>query len=298
VIRPFVSTVNDTDMYLLRRLASVLNARSLRVPAIAIISLCSIAANNKDGREVGAVGRARPEINFKENKVPRFKAVVLYENGGHHIAFSLEAKIWLDKLALDSNFAITYIQKTDTITDAFLSQYQLFIQLDFAPYAWTDTAAAAFQKYIMEGKGGWVGFHHATLLGEFDGYPMWSWFHDFMGSIRWKNYIPDFASGKVTIEDRDHPCMKNLPPSFTIEKEEWYTYDKSPRPRVHVIASVDESSYVPPRSIKMGDHPVIWTNEQVRARNIYIFMGHAPELFNNRNYKAIFSNAIFWAAGK
>jgi len=139
-------------MYLLRRLASFLNVRSLRVPAIAIISLCSIAANNKDGREVSAVGRARPGINFKENKVPRFKAVVLYENGGHHIAFSLEAKIWLDKLALDSNFAITYIQKTDTITDAFLSQYQLFIQLDYAPYAWTDTAAAAFQKYIMEGK--------------------------------------------------------------------------------------------------------------------------------------------------
>ena len=281
-------------MYLFKRLASFLNARSRRVPAIVIISLCSIAANHTDGREGNAVAQARPGIHLN----PRFKAVVLYENGGHHIAFSKEAKIWLDKLALDSNFAITYIQKTDTITDAFLSQYQLFIQLDFAPYAWTETAGAAFQKYIMEGKGGWVGFHHATLLGEFDGYPMWSWFHDFMGSIRWKNYIPDFASGKVTIEDRDHPCMKNLPSSFTIDKEEWYTYDKSPRPGVHVIASVDESSYVPPRSIKMGDHPVIWTNEQVRARNIYIFMGHSPELFNNRNYKVIFSNAIFWAAGK
>ncbi|MCW3118085.1 MAG: glycosyl hydrolase [Chitinophagaceae bacterium] len=92
--------------------------------------------------------------------------------------------------------------------------------------------------------------------------------------------------------------MKGLPASFTIEKEEWYTYDKSPRPQVHVIASVDESSYTPARTIKMGDHPVIWTNDHVAARNIYIFMGHSPDLFNNASYKTIFRNAIFWAAGK
>jgi type 1 glutamine amidotransferase len=231
-------------------------------------------------------------------KGPRFRALVLYENGGHHIAYSLTARPWLDKLAADSNFAITYIQRTDTITEQFLEQYQLFIQLDYAPYAWTEKAAAAFQKYIDEGRGGWIGFHHASLLGEFDGYPMWNWFHEFMGGIRWKDYIPDFAAGKVMVEDKNHPCMKGLPASFPIEKEEWYTYDKSPRPNVHVIASVDESTYAPARSIKMGDHPVIWTNEHVKARNVYIFMGHSPELFGNDWYKTIFSNAIFWAAGK
>ncbi|MES1216431.1 MAG: ThuA domain-containing protein [Bacteroidota bacterium] len=238
------------------------------------------------------------ENKNSKSKAPRFKALVLYENGGHHIAYSKAAMPWLDKLATDSNFAITYIQKTDTISEAFLSQYKLFIQLDYAPYAWTEKAAAAFQKYIDEGKGGWIGFHHATLLGEFDGYPMWNWFHDFMGGIRWKDYIADFASGKVNVEDKNHPCMKGLPSSFTIEKEEWYTYDKSPRPNVHVIASVDESSYVPDRTVKMGDHPVVWTNEHVKARNIYIFMGHSPDLFSNEYYKILFRNAIFWAAGK
>jgi hypothetical protein len=48
----------------------------------------------------------------------------------------------------------------------------------------------------------------------------------------------------------------------------------------------------------MGDHPVIWTNEHVKARNIYIFMGHSPDLFENEAYKKIFTNAIFWAAAK
>ncbi len=82
-----------------------------------------------------------------------------------------------------------------------------------------------------------------------------------------------------------------------VEKEEWYTYDKSPRPNVHVIASVDESTYTPDSGIKMGDHPVIWTNPNVKARNVYIFMGHSPVLFNSGVYKTIFTNAIFWAAG-
>lgn len=228
----------------------------------------------------------------------KFKALALYENGGHHIEYSKRAKIWLDSLAAVKGFAIDYIQNTDKINDRFLSNYQLFIQLDYAPYAWKDAAVVAFQKYIEQGKGGWIGFHHATLLGEFDGYPMWPWFSQFMGDIRFKNYIPTFANGTVNVEDRQHPVMKGIPSSFIIKQEEWYTYNKSPRPNVHVIASVDEASYQPQGDIKMGDHPVIWTNEHYKARNVYIFMGHSPALFNNPYYKRLFSNAIFWAAGK
>jgi type 1 glutamine amidotransferase len=229
---------------------------------------------------------------------PHFKVLALYENGGHHVAYSAAGKIWLNKLAADSNFTIDYITNPQLITDSMLANYQLFIQLDYAPYAWGAEAFAAFQKYIEEGRGGWIGFHHATLLGEFDGYPIWPWFCNFMGGIRFKDYIPGFASATVHVEDKAHPVMKNLPDTFTISKDEWYTYDKNPRPNVHVIANVDESSYQPDSKIKMGDHPVIWTNERVKARNIYIFMGHSPGLFDNKYYTTLFTNAIFWAAGK
>ena len=231
-------------------------------------------------------------------RAPKFKVIALYENGGHHILYSKTAKIWLDKLAADSNFSIDYIQNTDSLDDNFLSKYQLFIQLDYPPYAWKDRAVESFQRYIKEGRGGWIGFHHATLLGEFDGYPMWQWFSEFMGDIRYKNYIPTFAGAKVNVEDATHPAMNGIASSFMIEKEEWYTYNKSPRPNVHVIASVDEHTYSPDSDIKMGDHPVIWTNLDYKARNIYIFMGHSPDLFNNAAYRTIFRNSIFWAAGK
>jgi hypothetical protein len=92
--------------------------------------------------------------------------------------------------------------------------------------------------------------------------------------------------------------MKNVAGSFEITDEEWYTWDKSPRPNVHVLASVDESTYTPNSDIKMGDHPVVWSNQHVKARNVYIFMGHHPDLFDNQAFCAIFHNAILWAAQK
>jgi type 1 glutamine amidotransferase len=226
----------------------------------------------------------------------RFHVLALYEKDGHHIEYSRRAKVWLDRLAADSNFAIDYIQNTDSIDGSFLSRYQLFIQLDYPPYAWKDKAVDAFRQYIEQGRGGWIGFHHATLLGTFDGYPMWQWFSQFMGDITYKNYIATFVQGEVRVEDRRHPVMKGVPDSFLIRKEEWYTYDKSPRPNVHVLASVDESSYWPHTDITMGDHPVIWTNEHFKARNVYIFMGHSPILFDEPAYTTLVSNAIFWAA--
>ncbi|MEO6188360.1 MAG: ThuA domain-containing protein [Ginsengibacter sp.] len=229
---------------------------------------------------------------------PRFHALALFENGGHHLEFTKAAQLWLNKLAADNNFTIDYIQDTDSIDKVFLLRYQLFIQLDYAPYAWTPAAMSAFKDFIEKGKGGWIGLHHATLLGEFDDYPMWSWFSDFMGGIRFKNYISTFAAAEVRVEDKEHPCMKNLPSHFTIKKEEWYSWDNSPRSNVHVLACVDESTYVPNSTVKMGDHPVVWTNEHVRARNVYIFMGHGPDLLENKFHTTLLTNAIFWAADK
>jgi uncharacterized protein len=222
---------------------------------------------------------------------PEFRVLVLAENSGHHIAYSTRAKQWLDSLAIDSSFSVTYISDTKSINKESLQQYNLFIQLDYPPYGWAPEASKAFEQAMTAGTIGWLGFHHASLLGEFDGYSIWPWFYSFMGSIRWKNYIPKFAKARVIIEDSTHPVMRNIPSSFYIQKEEWYTYDKSPRRNVHVIASVDEPSYSPSTDIKMGDHPVIWTNPRYR-RNLYIFMGHGPDLFDHIVYTTLFRNAI------
>ncbi len=235
-------------------------------------------------------------ISAAQDSKPKFRVVALAEHDGIHRPFVNAAKVWLDKLATESNFSIDYMENTEKMDDAFLSHYQLFIQLDYPPYSWTPTAMAAFVKYIEEGRGGWIGFHHATLLGEFDGYKMWPWFSQFMGDIRFTNYIPKFATATVIVEDASHPALKNLGGSFVVKDEEWYTYNKSPRPNVRVLARVDEDTYSPGTSTKMGDHPVVWTNEHYKARNIYIFMGHRPEHFQNPAFTTLFHDSILWAA--
>ena len=268
-----------------KQVSSKSSSRFVRRSAFLSIALVVIAV---------AFG-SRPTFGNAQQPAPKFRVLAIAEKGGIHKPFVDAAKIWLAHEALVDGFTVDYIDDTDKIDDAFLSHYQLFIEVNFPPYAWTPTAMAAFQRYIEEGRGGWIGFHHATLLGEFDGYPMWPWFSNFMGGIRFTKYIPTFVTGTVTVEAPTHPIMKGLPARFVIENEEWYTYDKSPRPNVHVLASVDEKSYSPASDIKMGDHPVVWTNEHVKARNVYIFMGHHGELFQNNAFTTLFHNSILWA---
>ncbi len=233
---------------------------------------------------------------FAESSKVRFRALVLAERGEQHEPFVIAALDWLKATALKERFAIDIFEKPDGFTREFLSKYQVFIQLNYPPYRWNDEAKAAFVDYIENGRGGWVGLHHATLLGEFDGFPMWNWFSEFMGGIRFKNYIRERVSGTVVVEERSHPCFKGLPSKFVIDEEEWYTYDKDPRPGIHVLARVDEAFYRPPSKVTMGDHPVIWTNDKMKARNLYIMMGHHPTLLKNRQYTRLLLNSIQWAA--
>ena len=227
-------------------------------------------------------------------KPHKAKVLVLTERGGQHGGFTDAGLRWLAAEGVKGNFSITEINNARNITEAYLSQFSLVIQLDFPPYTWPKEAEDAFVKYIEEGGGGWIGFHHATLLGEFDGYPMWQWFSDFMGGVRFKNYIAPLADGTLIVEDKQHPVMKDVPASFVVPDDEWYTYDKSPRPNVHVLANVDESSYTPASDIKMGDHPVVWVNESKKARNVYFQIGHSSKLYETEGFTTMFRNAINW----
>ncbi|MDL2255496.1 ThuA domain-containing protein [Parabacteroides sp. OttesenSCG-928-G06] len=243
-------------------------------------------------------GKTKANNHLSEKAMQHFRVLVLTERGGQHGGFTDAGLKWLDRQSKLSGFAYMEINNTASVDDAFLAQFHLIIQLDYPPYSWTKEAEKAFTRYIDEGLGGWIGFHHATLLGEFDGYPMWQWYSDFMGGVRFKNYIAGLAEGCVQIEDTTHPVMQGVSSSFTIPDEEWYTFDKSPRPHVDVLASVDENSYRPASDIKMGDHPVVWTNKNKKARNVYFLPGHSEKLFDLDDFTTMFANAIQWAAGR
>jgi hypothetical protein len=66
---------------------------------------------------------------------PRFKALVIAEDGGHHILYTKAAKEWLTQLAIDSNFQVDYLTNPRSLDKTSLSKYHLIIQLDYPPYS-------------------------------------------------------------------------------------------------------------------------------------------------------------------
>ena len=94
------------------------------------------------------------------------------------------------------------------------------------------------------------------------------------------------------VETPGHPVMKGVSPEVLIEDDELYIFDRSPRGKVRVLATVDEDSYTAQTPVRMGDHPVVWTNEDIKGRNVYILMGHSPKLLQSEDFTKMFSNSI------
>lgn len=240
---------------------------------------------------------------------PRFKMVVLHEIGSQsnpdqHKPYVDACTIWLNQLAKDSNFTVAYQETPDNFTDAFLEDVAIVFQMNYPPFGWKATPRAAFEKWIESGKGSLVGVHHASLYGPVITPQTWPWYQKLLGGINYKQYVSKFASGDVRVEAADHPIFAGVPARFNISTEEWYTWDKTPRPNVKVLANLDETSMkfvaANESGIKMGDHPVVWTYEGYKGRNLYIFMGHHPNLFQAQNaaYPVLLRNSLMWAANR
>lgn len=221
--------------------------------------------------------------------------LVLTEGQGQHKPMSDAALKWLVDESNKLNFTMQVMSSPNLLDrPGSMDHFNLIIQLDYPPYAWSEGAARNFVDYIEQGKGAWIGFHHASLLGEFDGYGLWDWFSQFLGGIVYQNYIAEKADGVMTVEMPEHPVMQGVDTKFIIPDDEWYIYDHSPRGKVDVLASVDESTYSIDTKIKMGDHPVVWSNPNVKARNIYFQIGHSEKLYQTEDFTRMFHNAIKW----
>ncbi|OOQ57721.1 ThuA domain-containing protein [Mucilaginibacter pedocola] len=225
----------------------------------------------------------------------KFRVLILASRADDHMKMMAAAKPFFTKLAADSGFTIDYTDDTSKVNTANLRRYKVFVMLQLAPFDMAYPQQDALQKFCEDGNG-WVGIHAAGLTGkEFLGpnTRYWQWFEGFMGGVTYSPH-PKFQQATVLVEDRNHPATRRLPASFTIA-DEWYEFNKSPRDKVRVLATVDESTYK--QNKPMGDHPIIWTNEQFR-RMIYIGIGHSPDDFENKDYVTLIHDAIVWAASK
>ena len=225
---------------------------------------------------------------------PQFNVLVVASRARDHEKMIAAAKPFLEEMGRENNFTVDFTDDTSRINDANLAHYQVFVMLHLAPFDMSPSQQAALQKFV-QGGGGWVGIHAAGLTGkDFLGPDpkavYWQWFEELMGGVLYSPH-PAYQKATVLVEDHTHPVTRHLPASFAVS-DEWYEFNKSPRDRVRVLATVDESTYK--QNKPMGDHPMIWTNERYR-RMIYICIGHDPSLLKDENYATLLRDAICWA---
>jgi type 1 glutamine amidotransferase len=154
-----------------------------------------------------------------------------------------------------------------------------------------------FKAYIENG-GGFAGFHGSG--GDF--YYDWDWYPDTLIGARFLSHpmSPQFQAAKLKIDDKADPIVRNLQPQWTMT-DEWYSFKTDPRAKgAHVLVTLDESTYSPmtgKMSIRMGDHPIAWTQCIGNGRSFYTAIGHRPEGYSEPNTQKLLQQGVAWAAG-
>lgn len=144
----------------------------------------------------------------------------------------------------------------------------------------------AFKAYIRHG-GGWVGVHSAADT-EYD----WPFYGRLLGAYFQSH--PAVQQAAIDVTDRSHPSTRNLPARWT-RTDEWYSFRSNPRGTVHVLATLDESTY---SGGTMGaDHPIAWCHPFKGGRAWYTAGGHSIESYSEPDFRRHLLGGILWASG-
>jgi type 1 glutamine amidotransferase len=140
--------------------------------------------------------------------------------------------------------------------------------------------AAAGKGLVMLHPGTWYGFAqwpelNATIVG---------------GGARGHDRIAAFAVNAVKPE---HPIMKGVPASFTVEDELYYMNaepEKVPQGTVAIEVLAETSPSV--RFKK--PHPAVWVTSHPAARIVGITLGHDQRVHDHEAFKTLLVNAVRW----
>jgi uncharacterized protein len=167
-----------------------------------------------------------------------------------------------------------------------LSRYAAIVFLSTSEDVLDEAGRDALKGYMAAG-GAWLGIHGAST-SEYN----WPWFGELVGA--WFDQHPPVQDAVMVVEDRDHPATRHLGATWA-RRDEWYAFRANPRPRVHVLLSVDEASYT---GGTMGtDHPLAWCHDRVGGRSFYTALGHTEESYAEPAYLQHLSGALSWLTG-
>ncbi len=211
-------------------------------------------------------------------------------SGFHHGSIASGVKMLLDQCQ-KQNWVITATESDALFNDNVLAGFDLVVFLNPTGDAVSTEGQKAFEKWLKTGKG-FVGIHAAADC-EYE----WPFYGNLVGG--YFKIHPPAQEATVKFENLDHPAMKPFSgmKSYTTF-DEWYSFKENPRQKVHVLASLDESTIkkYDNENWRMGDHPLIWWNDENGIRSFYTGFGHTNEAFQNTKIIEHITNAINWAA--
>ena len=230
----------------------------------------------------------------------RFSALIFSKTAAfRHTECIPQGTVAIAQMAARRGFEVDATENAAAFTDENLANYDVVIFLCTTGDVLDVTQQSAFERYIRAG-GGYAGIHSASDT-EYD----WAWygglvgayFRDHPGAVN-----PQFQVATMDVEDRHTAATRRLGRTWTRE-EEWYNFRTNPRDTVHVLLSVDESTYdprgysVPGGSPGMGDHPISWCQPYDGGRAFYTALGHKGDYWKEPLLLSHVLGGIEMAAG-
>jgi cytochrome c len=219
---------------------------------------------------------------------PRFRALVFSKTTGFRHSSIPNAIAAIQALGAQHTFAVDATEDAAVFTDTALAKYQVVIFAATTGDVLDDAQQAAFERFIRGGHG-YVGIHSASDT-EYE----WPWYGGLVGAYFAGHGAIESAT--LTVADRVHPATAGLPAQW-VRTDEWYSFKSNPRERVHVLATLDETSAQTSKG--MGpDHPIAWCQEYEGGRAFYTAGGHTPESYAEPLFLEHLLNGIETAAGE
>lgn len=192
----------------------------------------------------------------------------------------------LGELAAENGFTVDATEDAGVFTTANLARYRAVVFLMTTGDVLDAGQKAAFESYVADG-GGYVGVHSAADT-EYD----WPFYGGLVGA--YFSSHPEIQRVTVRVEDREHPSTAHLPATW-VRTDELYDYRTNPRSTVHVLATLDESTY---SGGTMGaDHPIAWYRSYEGGRSWYTGLGHTIESYSEPDFRAHLYGGLRYAAG-
>ena len=244
-----------------------------------------------------------------DNAQARFRVLVFSKTAGFRHSSITPGHPALEKLGTDNNFQVDHTEDGTAFRDDILSHYDTVIWLSTTGDVLNDTQQAAFERYIEAG-GGYTGIHSAA-----DTEYTWAWYGQLVGAYFRNHPVGTLPNGgrnaTVHVEDTTDHSTQGLPTPNWDRADEWYNYqspvnpsvggggtDYSPRATVHVLTTVDESTYdEDDGNTTDDDHPISWCKRYDGGRSWYTGMGHTDDSFTEANYLKHILGGIEVSAG-